>query len=93
VLEKLGFRPAGIRIVAARALAQQVESQTYQLTRTDWTERRAVLSATVPIALPRAGKGLDHEIPRLRQGHDPLRRRRRRLRELPAREVRRVRRA
>jgi hypothetical protein len=45
VLEKLGFRPAGIRIVAARALAQQVESQTYQLTRTDWTERRVVLSA------------------------------------------------
>lgn len=45
VLEKLGFRPAGIRIVAARALAQQVESPAYQLTRTDWTERRGALSA------------------------------------------------
>ena len=46
VLEKLGFRPAGTRIVAARALAQQVESQAYQLTRTDWTERRIALSAS-----------------------------------------------
>jgi RimJ/RimL family protein N-acetyltransferase len=45
VLEKLGFRPNGIRIVAARALAQQVESQAYQLTRTDWAARRDALSA------------------------------------------------
>ena len=44
VLEKLGFQPAGTRIVAARALAQQVESQTYHLTRTDWSERRRALS-------------------------------------------------
>ena len=45
VLEKLGFRPAGTRIVAARALAQQVESLTYRLSRADWTARRAALSA------------------------------------------------
>lgn len=44
VLEKLGFRPIGTRIVAARALAQQVESQSYQLTRTDWLVRRNALS-------------------------------------------------
>ncbi len=46
VLEKLGFRPNGIRIVAARALAQQVESQAYRLTRTDWAARRDALSVT-----------------------------------------------
>jgi RimJ/RimL family protein N-acetyltransferase len=46
VLEKLGFRPAGTKVVAARALAQQVESQAYQLTRTDWTHRRRALSVT-----------------------------------------------
>jgi RimJ/RimL family protein N-acetyltransferase len=45
VLEKLGFRPAGTRIVAARALAQQIESQAYRLTRADWAARRCVLSA------------------------------------------------
>ena len=45
VLEKLGFRPAGTRIVAARALAQQVESHAYTLTRADWAERRRTLSA------------------------------------------------
>ena len=45
VLEKLGFRPAGTKVVAARALAQQVESLAYTLTRTDWTLRRADLSA------------------------------------------------
>jgi RimJ/RimL family protein N-acetyltransferase len=44
VLEKLGFQPAGTRIVAARALAQQVESQAYHLTRTDWSARRRALS-------------------------------------------------
>jgi RimJ/RimL family protein N-acetyltransferase len=44
VLEKLGFRPNGIRIVASRALAQHVESQAYQLTRTDWVLRRDALS-------------------------------------------------
>jgi RimJ/RimL family protein N-acetyltransferase len=45
VLEKLGFRPAGTRIVAARALAQQVESLTYRLSRADWVACRAALSA------------------------------------------------
>jgi len=56
VLEKLGFRPAGTRIVAARALAQQVESQSYELTRTDWTERRRALSAA-PDCATAGGQG------------------------------------
>ncbi len=46
VLEKLGFRPAGTKVVASRALAQQVESQAYRLTRTDWADRRRALSAS-----------------------------------------------
>jgi RimJ/RimL family protein N-acetyltransferase len=46
VLEKLGFRRAGTRIVAARALGQQVESLAYALTRTDWRERCRALSPT-----------------------------------------------
>ncbi len=46
VLEKLGFRRTGTRLVAARALAQQVESQAYRLTRTDWREARRDLSGT-----------------------------------------------
>jgi RimJ/RimL family protein N-acetyltransferase len=45
VLEKLGFRAAGTRLVAARALAQQVESRTYRLTRADWNAGRAALGA------------------------------------------------
>lgn len=45
VLEKLGFRPTGTRLVAARALAQQVESLSYRLTRTDWRAHRRDLSA------------------------------------------------
>jgi RimJ/RimL family protein N-acetyltransferase len=45
VLEKLGFRPAGTRLVAARALAQQVESRACRLTRADWALRRDALSA------------------------------------------------
>jgi RimJ/RimL family protein N-acetyltransferase len=45
VLEKLGFRPAGTRIVASRALAQQIESRAYRLTRADWALRRDALSA------------------------------------------------
>jgi RimJ/RimL family protein N-acetyltransferase len=45
VLEKLGFRPNGTRLVAARALAQQIESAAYQLTRTDWVARRDALRA------------------------------------------------
>ena len=44
VLEKLGFRAAGTRIVAARALAQQVESLTYRLSRADWAACRPALS-------------------------------------------------
>lgn len=44
VLAKLGFRPVGTRIVAARALAQQVEGVAYELTRTDWSERCRALS-------------------------------------------------
>jgi len=44
VLEKLGFRPTGTRIVAARALAQQVESHAYRLTRADWALMRRALS-------------------------------------------------
>lgn len=44
VLEKLGFRRAGTRLVAARALAQQIESQDYRLTRPDWQARRQDLS-------------------------------------------------
>jgi RimJ/RimL family protein N-acetyltransferase len=44
VLEKLGFRRAGTRVVAARALGQQVESLAYALTRTDWSECRRALS-------------------------------------------------
>jgi RimJ/RimL family protein N-acetyltransferase len=56
VLEKLGFRPNGIRIVASRALAQQVESQSYQLTRTDWVLRRDALS-TAADCDTRSGQG------------------------------------
>ena len=56
VLEKLGFRPNGIRIVASRALAQQVESQAYQLTRTDWVLRRDALS-TAADCDTRSGQG------------------------------------
>ena len=44
VLEKLGFRRDGTRLVAARALAQQIESQAYRLTRPDWEARRQDLS-------------------------------------------------
>lgn len=44
VLEKLGFRRTGTRIVAARALAQQIESHAYRLTRADWRDRREDLS-------------------------------------------------
>ncbi len=44
VLEKLGFRPVGTRLVAARALAQQVESVAYRLSREDWQDRRRDLS-------------------------------------------------
>jgi RimJ/RimL family protein N-acetyltransferase len=58
VLEKLGFRPAGTRIVAARALAQQVESQSYQLTRTDWAERRRALSLPADCATADRAGGL-----------------------------------
>lgn len=47
VLEKLGFRPAGQRIVAARALGQTVESRAYRLTRSAWEERRVHLSAVM----------------------------------------------
>jgi RimJ/RimL family protein N-acetyltransferase len=56
VLEKLGFRPTGIRIVASRALAQQVESQAYQLSRTDWSARRDALS-TLADCDTRSGQG------------------------------------
>ncbi len=45
VLEKLGFRHEGRRLVAARALGQTVESQAYRLTRADWRVRRAHLRA------------------------------------------------
>lgn len=45
VLEKLGFRPSGTRIVAARALAQQVEACAYSLSHADWACRRDDLSA------------------------------------------------
>lgn len=44
VLEKLGFRPDGARLVAARALAQEVEALTYRLVRADWIGRRDLLS-------------------------------------------------
>ena len=56
VLEKLGFRPAGTRLVAARALAQQLESRTYRLARADWSARRGVLSAGADCARP-SGQG------------------------------------
>jgi RimJ/RimL family protein N-acetyltransferase len=56
VLEKLGFRRAGTRIVAARALAQHVESHAYQLTRSDWTDRRRALS-TFALCATAGGQG------------------------------------
>lgn len=44
VLVKLGFRAAGTRLVASRALAQQIESHLYRLSRADWTAQRDGLS-------------------------------------------------
>jgi len=56
VLEKLGFRPTGTRVVAARALAQQVETRAYRLTRADWAQRRGSLSVAADCAT-RTGQG------------------------------------
>lgn len=50
VLEKLGFRPAGVRVVASRALAQPIESRAYSLSRADWALRRDALSAAADCA-------------------------------------------
>ena len=56
VLEKLGFRPAGVRIVASRALAQQIESRAYRLSRADGALRRDALSAVAECDT-RSGRG------------------------------------
>jgi RimJ/RimL family protein N-acetyltransferase len=58
VLEKLGFRPAGTRVVAARALAQHVESQIYRLTRADWAGMRHALSPRADCATAGRAGGL-----------------------------------
>jgi GTPase len=91
VLEKLGFRPAGTP-ASSRPRARPAGGKPgLPLTRADWMLRRDALSAPADCATADRARGR-HEIPRLRQGHDPLGRRRRGLRELPAREVRRIRR-
>lgn len=53
VLAKLGFRPAGTKMVAARALSQQVECRAVMLTRARWESlcpdlSRIAFSATAP---------------------------------------------
>jgi RimJ/RimL family protein N-acetyltransferase len=58
VLEKLGFRRDGTRVIAARALAQQIESHAYRLTRAAWAAHRPHLSAAADWAT--AGRAGGH---------------------------------